>query len=141
MAGKEDPTEDSRAVTPADNKAAADAVAAASNVGEAEPPEEELVAMPEDYLRWLLAQTRETDPLKRLQEEIEWLQAEQDEFFQFQAWARDELDKHGRVMVPADEVSPGQFQEAINEYWYGLLEEYDNGGHSKTEVEAAVPSN
>jgi hypothetical protein len=44
--------------------------------------------------------------LKRLREEIEWLQ---DEFFQFQAWAHDKLDKHGHVMVPADEVSPEQF--------------------------------
>jgi len=113
MAGKEDPTEDSLAVTPADNKAATDPVPTL-----------------DDY------STRDPVKLKRLQEEIE-----QDEFFQFHAWARDELDKHGRVMVPAGEVSPGQFQEAINEYWYGLLEEYDNGGHSKTEVEAAVPSN
>jgi hypothetical protein len=55
MTGKEDPTEDSCAGTPADK----DNKAAAGNVGE-------LVEMPEDYLRWLLAQTRETDPVSSL---------------------------------------------------------------------------
>jgi hypothetical protein len=58
MRSKEDPTEDSCAGTPADK----DNKAAAGNVGEAEPSEEELVEMSEDYLRWLLVQTSETDP-------------------------------------------------------------------------------
>jgi len=110
--------------------------------------EEELVEMPEDYLRWLLAQTRETDPvptladyrtrdpkvLERLQEEIEWLQASQDEFFEFQASVREKLEKNELVIVPAVAAGPtDQFQQAIEEYWYGLLKEYDYAG-CKTEV-------
>ena len=86
--------------------------------------------MPEDYLRWLLAQTREADPvptladyrtrdpklLERLQEEIEWLQASQDEFFEFQASVREKLEKNELVIVPAVAAGPtDQFQQAIDE--------------------------
>ncbi|CAO2142234.1 unnamed protein product [Urochloa humidicola] len=116
-----------------------------------EPSSEEMVEMPEDYLGWLLAQTKETDPvpalsdyntqddpveLKCLQEDIEFLQAAQDEFFAYQASsAREQLEKHGRVMVPAAAVGPmDQFQEAIDEFWYGRLEEYDNAAGSNNDT-------
>ncbi|KXG40250.1 hypothetical protein SORBI_3001G516400 [Sorghum bicolor] len=163
MSGKEDPMVNFLAVglekvkveVEAADKASVNAAVESATANVSEELSEEFVEMPEDYLNWLLAQTRETDPvptlddystrdpvkLKRLQEEIEWLQAVEDEFFQYQEWARNILEKNGRVMVPKDEVSPEQFQESINEYWYGLLKEYDNNaGDSKTEVEVAVPS-
>ncbi|KAJ1276159.1 hypothetical protein BS78_05G192800 [Paspalum vaginatum] len=117
--------------------------------------EEELVEMPEDYLRWLLAQTRDTDPvptlddyckiergpeeLKRVQDEIDWLQASQDEFFELQARVRETLHRDGRVMVPAAVVGP-QFQEQIDEFWYGLLREHDSNAESNT-GQVDVPSN
>ncbi|CAO2149510.1 unnamed protein product [Urochloa humidicola] len=114
-----------------------------------EPSSEEMVEMPEDYLGWLLAQTKETDPvpalsdyntqdpveLKCLQEDVVWLQALQDEFFAYQATVREQLEKHGWVMVPAAAVGPtDQFQEAIDEFWYGLLEEYDNAAGSNNDI-------
>lgn len=44
------------------------------------------------------------------------------ELFEYQKSVREELDKDGRVMIPATAVGPtDQFQEAINEYWYGLV--------------------
>jgi hypothetical protein len=38
-------------------------------------------------------------------------------------------------MIPAAAVGPtDQFQEAINEYWYGLLKEYANAGQQAWHV-------
>ncbi|CAO2148935.1 unnamed protein product [Urochloa humidicola] len=144
--------EPAAAAAAADLDAVTDAAAdpdagAAAGDGSVEE-EEELVEMPEDYLRWLLAQTRETDPvpalsdyssqdpleLKSLQKDIEWLQALQDDFFRYQDWARNMLEKDGRVMIPAAAVGPtDKFQEAIDEFWYGLLKEYDDAD-SKADV-------
>ncbi|TVU51801.1 hypothetical protein EJB05_03245, partial [Eragrostis curvula] len=120
----------------------------------------EWVEMPEDYLRWVLAQTRETDPvptlddynvdstqdpvkLEQILQQIARLQASQDEFFEFQAWVRDTYEKNGRVMVPADVAGPKDLlQEAMNELWDELMKEYDDKEKaSGAEVVVAMPPN
>uniref|UniRef100_A0A0A9GB06 Uncharacterized protein n=1 Tax=Arundo donax TaxID=35708 RepID=A0A0A9GB06_ARUDO len=120
--------------------AAADETAdAAAGDGEDEAPEGEWVEMPEDYLAWLLAQTRETRSVPLLevpvkstllsQEDVHRqrelickmntrLQASHDQFFRFQAWVRNKLEMNGRVMVPADLFcSMPKVQQEVSEIW------------------------
>ncbi|KAL6842969.1 hypothetical protein ACP4OV_027282 [Aristida adscensionis] len=116
-------------------------VAAEAAAGDGEIDDEEWMEMTEEYLRWVLAQTRETDPVPTLDDlatrdpaklaaisvQLGRQQALQDEFFEFLAWVRETFEKNGRVMVPADVAGPKDLlQEAINDCWDELMKEYDN---------------
>jgi uncharacterized protein YkuJ len=106
--------------------------------------------MPEYYLRWILSQTRETDPVPSLDDySLRWrsdpeesarlsrfiarLQAMQDEFFEIQGWARETFEKNGCVMVPASFAGTrDQLQEEMKELWDKLME-YDRRGSRRQE--------
>jgi hypothetical protein len=82
--------------------------------------------MPLSNLRWVLAKTRESDPIPTLEDygiyteedlerkdadklirrRIATLQSEQDDFFEYQAWVHEVFLRNGRVMVPEDFVGP-----------------------------------
>ncbi|KAL6599580.1 hypothetical protein ACP70R_024947 [Stipagrostis hirtigluma subsp. patula] len=103
-----------------------------------------LVELPVEYLKWVLAQSKEhyrvptlDDYSSELQVEeeeeaicrvIASLQAAYDEFPELMAFVRDTLEMNGHVMVPEGRLIPNfrQLQGRINQEWAGAKQELAN---------------